>query len=57
MKTLIVACLFAIVFAASTAFAFEWPSDPQPPKGTEGPDVRHSQSVMPQRGLEWPEVR
>ncbi len=57
MKTLIVACLFATLFATSTAFAFEWPSAPQQPKGTEGPDVHHSQSVMPQSGLEWPDVR
>ncbi|HWU41471.1 MAG TPA: hypothetical protein VN203_27770 [Candidatus Acidoferrum sp.] len=57
MKTLFIASMFTTLFAASTAFAFEWPSDPQPIKGTEGPDVRYSQTVMPQGGREWPAVR
>ena len=38
MKPFIVACLLATVFASSTALAFEWPSDPQPIRGVEGPD-------------------
>ena len=57
MKTFIVACLFATLFAASTAFAFEWPSDPQPIKGTEGPDVRYSRTVMSPDGHEKSAVR
>ena len=47
MRTLIVAYLFATLLASSTAFALDWPSNPQQPKGTEGPDVRYSQNVMP----------
>ncbi len=39
MKTLIVACMLATLFAVSTAHAVAWPSDPQPVKGIEGPDV------------------
>ena len=38
-KTLIAACLLATLCATSTAFAISWPSDPQPVKGVEGPDV------------------
>jgi len=57
MKTFIVACLFATLFAASTAFAFEWPSDPQPIKGTEGPDVRYSRTGMSPDGPEKSAVR
>jgi uncharacterized protein YdeI (BOF family) len=56
MKTLIVACLFATLLATSTAYAFEWPSAPQQPKGTEGPDTRHA-AIQTVRGAEGPDAR
>ncbi len=57
MKTLIVAGMLATILAASTAFAFDWPKDPQQPKGTEGPDVQHSRTVIPEGGPDWPDAR
>ncbi len=44
MKTLVTAAVFSILWTAGAAFAAEW-ADPAgaPPKGIEGPDVRHSQ--------------
>lgn len=56
MKTAIVACMLATLLAASTAFAFEWPSDPQQPKGIEGPDIRHA-AVQTVKGIEGPDIR
>ena len=57
MKTLIIASMFATLLATSTAFAVEWPTNPQQPKGTEGPDVQHSQIVIPRGAPDWPDVR
>jgi len=59
MKKLFAASVFAIVLAASTAFAFEVRA-PQPVKGTEGPDIRLAgdhQSTLPVEGPEGPDVR
>jgi hypothetical protein len=55
MKTLVTAALLTTMLIASTAFALERPPS-VPPKGTEGPDVGHSQPV-PQNGIEGPDVR
>ena len=60
MKKLFAASVFATVLAASTAFAFELPSAPQPIRGTEGPDIRltqDDQSTQPIRGSEGPDIR
>jgi hypothetical protein len=59
MRKLFLATLIASVLAASTAFADERPSAP-PVKGTEGPDVRVSQSdasTQPVKGPEGPGIR
>ncbi len=60
MKKLFAAGLIATVLAASTAFAFELPSGPQPIRGTEGPDVRltqNDQPTQPIKGVEGPGIR
>jgi hypothetical protein len=60
MKKLLAAGVIATVLAASTAFAFELPSTPQPIRGTEGPDVRLTQSgqpTVPIKGVEGPGTR
>ncbi len=60
MKKLFAAGVIATVLAASTALAFELPSDPQPIRGTEGPDVRltqDDQSTQPIKGVEGPGIR
>jgi hypothetical protein len=60
MKKLFAASVFATVLAASTAFAFELPSAPQPIKGIEGPDIRLAEvqhPSLPVEGPEGPDVR
>lgn len=42
VKLLVSASLFATLFVASMARADEVPSTPQPVRGLEGPDVRHT---------------
>lgn len=59
MKKLVFAGVIATVLAASTALAFELPST-QPIKGTEGPDVRLTEShrpTQPVKGIEGPGIR
>jgi hypothetical protein len=58
MKKLLATGLMAVLFAASTAFAFDVPST-QPIKGTEGPDVRveTERPGQPIKGTEGPDVR
>ena len=55
MKTLFAASLLATLLSTSMAFAIELPAS-QPPKGTEGPDVRYA-AVQPVKGVEGPDVR
>ena len=60
MRKLLAAGVIAIVLAASTAFAFELPSAPQPIRGTEGPDMRLTQGdqpTVPIKGVEGPGIR
>ncbi len=54
MKSALVASLLAMLVAVSTAFAAE-SANPQQPKGTEGPDVQYSRTVVP--GPEGLDVR
>ncbi|HSC70318.1 MAG TPA: hypothetical protein VLH58_03145 [Candidatus Methylomirabilis sp.] len=59
MRKLFVASVIATVLAASTAMAFELPAT-QPVRGTEGPDVRLTQSdqaTQPIKGVEGPDNR
>ncbi len=55
MKSVFVASLLATLLAVSTAFATERTANPQQPKGTEGPDVQYSRTVVP--GPEGLDVR
>ncbi len=58
MKKLFAGSLLVTLLAASTAFAAERP--PVPAKGTEGPDVRATQSAtapVPVKGIEGPGIR
>jgi hypothetical protein len=60
MKKLFAGSLLVTLLAASTVFAAERP--PVPAKGTEGPDVRASQSApstppVPVKGIEGPGIR
>ena len=57
MKTLVTASLLTMLLWAGTALAGDR-GDPSsvPPKGIEGPDVRHSQTEA-RHSLEWPYVR
>ena len=57
MKTLVTASLLTMLLFAGTALAGDR-GDPSsvPPKGIEGPDVRHSQ-MGARHNLEWPYVR
>ena len=57
MKTLVTASLLTMLLVAATALAGDR-GDPAsvPPKGIEGPDVRHSQ-MEARHNLEWPHVR
>ena len=57
MKTLVTASLLTMLLWAGTALAGDR-GDPSsvPPKGIEGPDVRHSQ-MEARHSLEWPYVR
>jgi hypothetical protein len=60
MKKLIAAAVISSVLAASTALAFELPSTPQPIRGTEGPDIRLTQTdqpTQPIKGVEGPGIR
>jgi hypothetical protein len=57
MKTLLTATLLTILLVAATAFAGDRPNPSSvPPKGLEGPDVRHALVHIP-RGSTWPDVR
>jgi hypothetical protein len=59
MKRFFTTGLMAVVFAASTAFAFEVPST-QPIKGTEGPGIRATEDDGPRqpvKGTEGPDIR
>ena len=58
MKKLVLAGLIGSVLMTATAFAAERPAVPA--KGTEGPDIRLTQTdhaVQPVKGVEGPEVR
>ncbi len=60
MKKLFAARMILTILAASTAFAFELPSAPQPTKGIEGSDVRLTEvhyPSLPVEGPEGPDVR
>lgn len=57
MKTLLTASVLTMVLTAATAFAADQSTAASvPPKGIEGPDVRHSQ-MEARPNLEWPVVR
>lgn len=57
MKTLLTASLLTMLLTAATAFAADQSTAAGvPPKGIEGPDVRHSQ-MGARPNLEWPVVR
>jgi len=57
MKTLVTASLLTMLLCAGTALAGDR-GDPSsvPPRGIEGPDVRHSQ-LEARHELQWPYVR
>ena len=57
MKTLVTASLLTMLLFAGTALAGDR-GDPSrvPPKGIEGPDVRHSQ-LEARHSPQWPYVR
>jgi hypothetical protein len=57
VKTLLTASLLTMLLTAATAFAADQSSAASvPPKGIEGPDVRHAQ-MEAHHNLEWPVVR
>ncbi len=57
MKTLATASLLTLLLIAATAFAADQSTAAGvPPKGIEGPDVRHSQ-LEARHELQWPYVR
>jgi hypothetical protein len=58
MRSLFVGSLLTILLTGATAFAAERPAVPV--KGTEGPDIRATQSAaspQPVKGIEGPGVR
>ena len=57
MKTFVTASLLTMLLVAATALAGDR-GDPAsvPPKGIEGPDVRHS-PLEARHDLQWPYVR
>ncbi len=57
MKTLMTATLFSMLLMAGAALAAERSDSARvPPKGVEGPDVRHAQ-LETHPSLAWPAVR
>ena len=58
MKTLVTASLLTMLLLSSGAAFAGDRGDPSsvPPKGIEGPDVRHSQ-LEARHSLQWPYVR